>query len=85
MRVAFKLPYKEPNKRMGELKSGIVISGINFNSQLVTDGAFSLDGVHPNNRGYAILANDFIDAINNTYGAAVPKVDVASYRNVEVE
>jgi|SRR5690554_3542186 len=79
------LAFVDANKRLRELKKGIVISGISFNSEMVTGGAFSLDGVHPSNRGYAVLANDFIDAINSTYGAAVPKVNVASYSNIEVE
>ncbi len=40
---------------------------------------FSLDGVHPNSRGYALAANTFIDAINAKFGAKVPKVDLADY------
>lgn len=75
----------DANKRLNEVKNGITISGINFNSELVTGGAFSLDGVHPSTRGYAILANDFIDAINRTYNANIPKVDVTSYSTIEVE
>jgi hypothetical protein len=75
----------DANKRLNELKNGITISGINFNSELVTGGAFSLDGVHPSTRGYAILANDFIHAINRTYNANIPIVDVASYSTIEVE
>ena len=36
---------------------------------------FSLDGVHPNRKGYVILANRFIDAINAKYGATLRKYD----------
>lgn len=79
------LAHVDANKRLNEVKNGITISGINFNSELVAGGAFSLDGVHPSTRGYAILANDFINAINRKYNANVPKVDVASYSNIEVE
>lgn len=32
---------------------------------------FSLDGVHPNRKGYVILANRFIKAINAKYGATL--------------
>ena len=42
-------------------------------------GAFSEDGIHPNSRGYAFTANVFIDAINTTFGANVPKASLASY------
>jgi hypothetical protein len=38
-------------------------------SDLVTGGAFSLDGVHPTARGYALLANEFLKSIDATYGS----------------
>ena len=37
---------------------------------------FSLDGLHPNSRGYALLANACIDTINSRLGTAVPPVNV---------
>jgi hypothetical protein len=43
-------------------------------------GAFSEDGVHPNSRGYAYLANIIIDAINTTFSANVPKASLADYK-----
>jgi hypothetical protein len=45
-------------------------------------GAFSEDGVHPNSRGYAYLANIFIDAINAKFGATVPHASLAEYGGV---
>ncbi len=41
------------------------------------DTAFSLDGIHPNNRGHGLIANAFIAAINAAAGAALAPVDVA--------
>jgi hypothetical protein len=38
-------------------------------------GGFSSDGVHPNSRGSAFIANQFIDAINAKWGANIPKVN----------
>ena len=43
---------------------GIVYNGYNTTSTFVTGGMFSLDGVHPSPRGYAIIANLFTEAIN---------------------
>lgn len=43
-------------------------------------GAFSEDGVHPNSRGYAFMANIIIDAINAKFTAAVPKADISKYK-----
>ena len=34
---------------------------------------WSVDGLLPNGRGYTLMANKFIDAINNTFGATVPQ------------
>jgi lysophospholipase L1-like esterase len=55
-------------------------TGLNFNtynmtSTYVTGGSFSLDGVHPGARGYALIANLFIDAINGKYGSTLKKKD----------
>lgn len=79
------LAFVDANARLKELATtGITESGIAFSSAFITGGAFSLDGVHPATRGYAIIANDFIDAINSKYGAKVPKVDVASFDTYEI-
>lgn len=54
--------------------------GYEVNGQrLTTDflgGLFSLDGVHPTNTGYAIIANKFIHALNATFGAGIRPVNV---------
>jgi phospholipase/lecithinase/hemolysin len=39
-------------------------------------GLFSLDGVHPTNTGYAVIANTFIATLNSPLGAAVPPISI---------
>ncbi|MDO9172802.1 MAG: hypothetical protein Q7W29_13325, partial [bacterium] len=39
---------------------------------------FSLDGIHPNNRGYGHVANGFIATINEALGTSVPSIDLAN-------
>lgn len=39
---------------------------------------FSLDGIHPNNLGYGIVANEFINVINDLADTDVPLVDVSA-------
>ncbi|MDD5541789.1 MAG: SGNH/GDSL hydrolase family protein [Acidobacteriia bacterium] len=39
-------------------------------------GVFSLDGIHPTNTGYAIIANAFLQTINAAYLTSFPMVDV---------
>lgn len=60
--------------------TGIVSNNFTMNSIYVTGGSFSLDGVHPSPRGYALIANAFIDAINAKYASTLKKVDLGKYR-----
>ncbi|MGK0494289.1 MAG: hypothetical protein ACJAU2_000668 [Maribacter sp.] len=48
---------------------GVTVGQYTLASNLVTGSAFSLDGVHPTSRGYALLANAFMKAIDATYGS----------------
>ncbi|MBP2831344.1 G-D-S-L family lipolytic protein [Aquimarina sp. U1-2] len=63
--------------------TGVATNGLIIRSDLVTGGAFSLDGVHPTSRGYALIANEMLKAIDVTYGsnfeASGNLVDVAAY------
>jgi len=53
-----------------------------INSKFVEGGAFSLDGIHPTARGYAVIANSIIDVINQDFNANVYKVDPATYHTI---
>jgi len=55
---------------------GINLGGITFTEDFITGGSFSLDGVHPTPLGYGVAANVFIDAINETFDANIPPVDL---------
>jgi len=59
--------------------NGVPFDEFRLNARLVFGGAFSLDGVHPTSRGYAYIANKFIEAINDTYGSNLPPVRAAGY------
>ncbi|HLX07857.1 MAG TPA: hypothetical protein VKY89_08340, partial [Thermoanaerobaculia bacterium] len=52
--------------------TGIEVGGIPFNAGFLTGGVFSYDGVHPTHFGYAFVANAFIAAINQQFGADIP-------------
>jgi hypothetical protein len=60
--------------------SGITANNYTLTSTFVTGGAFSLDGIHPSPRGYALIANEFIKAINTKYGSNLKGVSFADYR-----
>ncbi len=64
------LAFVDANSLMMQLaSSGYSDGDFTLTSDLVTGGAFSLDGVHPTSRGYALLANEFMKAIDATYGS----------------
>ena len=60
--------------------TGISANGFTLRSTYVSGGAFSLDGVHPSPRGYALIANEFIKAINAKYGSNLKGVSLENYR-----
>jgi lysophospholipase L1-like esterase len=49
-------------------------------NNIAPGGYFSLDGVHPNPRGQALIANEFIRSINARFGSTLPPVDIGLYR-----
>lgn len=60
--------------------AGIIQDGVLITASLAPPfGGISEDGIHPNSRGYAFLANVFIDAINAKFGATIPKANIAHY------
>ncbi|MCD2257995.1 SGNH/GDSL hydrolase family protein [Psychroserpens luteolus] len=78
------LAFVDANALLNQLANGGLATGdFILTSSLVTGGAFSLDGVHPTARGYALLANEFMKAIDATYGsnfeASGNFVDVGEY------
>ncbi len=77
--------FVDANAKMKELaqKSGIQWNGVKYTATFVTGGAFSLDGVHLTGRGYAIVANEFVNAINKQYKSTLPLVDVNKYSGVK--
>ncbi|MBL7923125.1 MAG: hypothetical protein JNL88_02905 [Bacteroidia bacterium] len=56
--------------------SGFQFNGASYTTAYIQGGAFSLDGIHPNSRGYAIIANEMIRVINARYNSNLPPVDV---------
>ncbi len=56
----------------------VATGGTMLTSAYVSGGVFSLDGVHPTAKGQGIIANAFIQAINQKLGASIPLVDVNS-------
>ena len=75
---------------MQQMKNGLVIEDGSmytadyFNGSNLDNLLFGLDGVHPTPRGYAVIANKFIDMIESAYGAKLPKVVPANYPTFDI-
>lgn len=64
---------------------GIAFDGGMVTSTFATGGGFSLDGVHPTARGYAVISNIIIDGINNAFSATIPKTNPGTYPTVYID
>jgi len=80
--TTYHLALVDINALLKNFKSGVTYNGISLSSTFVSGGTFSLDGVHPNPRGYAIVANEFIRSINRTYNASIPLVNPVQFDGV---
>ena len=45
-------------------------------STIYGGGLASLDGLHPSNTGYAIIANTFIQTLDTAFGLTIPAVNI---------
>ncbi len=74
------IAFVDVNAVLAQLSNGgISNSGYTVNSDLVTGGGFSLDGIHACPRGYALLTNEFLKAINAVYGSNFKGVKFSDY------
>ncbi len=71
--------------KLNDVKAhGLEIAGVKFTTSYITGGLFSLDGIHPSSRGHAIVANEFIKAINTKFGSNIPFIDVMSVPGIQL-
>jgi hypothetical protein len=61
----------------GTLQAGVSINGYTATTAFL-GGLFGLDGIHPTNTGYALLANQFIAALNAKFGSSIATVNVGT-------
>lgn len=73
------LAFVDVNAFFSKVKSGFIYNGVTVNAAFVSGGAYSLDGLNLTARGNALLANEFIKAINSTYQSSIPEVDAMRY------
>ncbi len=76
------LAFVDAKALMTEISSstGLTANNYTLTSTYVTGGTFSLDGVHPSPRGYALIANAFLRAINEKYGSNFKGYNMGDFR-----
>ena len=78
----YDIPVVDMNSYLSSINEGVQINGVDFSSEFAAGGMFSLDGLHPTPRGSALIANQFIEAINAHYGSTIPQAQIADYNGV---
>ena len=85
------LAVADMNAIMNQLVTGLQIETgqiytANYFSGVATESSvlFSLDGVHPNARGYAVISNEIIKVINQHYNANLPLVYVNDFPGINI-
>jgi len=63
-------------------QQGILIEGFNLAPDFSPNGIYSVDGVHPNPRGAAIIANRIIESLNADKGTQIPLIQVLALRGI---
>ncbi|CAM3381051.1 SGNH/GDSL hydrolase family protein [Pontibacter korlensis] len=72
----------DANAYFKSIKAGFAANNVAYSPAFISGNLFSLDGIHPTPRGYAVVANEVIDVINAKYNANVPKADITQYNTV---
>lgn len=80
--ATYGIPVLDMYEKLFGLESGLSFDGVEFKPEYIEGGFFSLDGIHLNSRGYAVVANLFMELINETYGSTLKPVSVNDYPGI---
>lgn len=79
------LAVADMNAILGQLVTGLVTDNGQvytanyFSLETISTVLFSLDGIHPNARGYAVVSNEILKVINRHYNAKLPLVNPGNF------
>ncbi len=82
MASARNLPVFDAYTLFNQLPSSVTQDGVTINTNFLTGGVFSLDGIHLTLRGNAYAADEIIKVINGKYGSNFPALDISKYKGV---
>ncbi|MEQ9466323.1 MAG: SGNH/GDSL hydrolase family protein [Ekhidna sp.] len=67
---------------MGVESGGINLVPLSLSQEELYNSVWSVDGVHPNPRGNALLVNEIIMVLNDTYNATIPEVNPLEFEPI---
>jgi lysophospholipase L1-like esterase len=84
------LAVADMNAILGQLVTGLrvedgqIYTADYFSTDRLSTTLFSLDGVHPNARGYAVVASEIVKVINQYYNAKLPLISAGYFPGATV-
>jgi hypothetical protein len=73
--IQYDFAHFDANAFFAKLNTGVKWNGADVNLNFVSGGFFSLDGLHPHQKGNVLLANGMIESINKKYGSRIPTIN----------
>lgn len=73
------IPVVEVGEAFQEYLEGVEVAGVTLDTSFLLGGIFSFDGVHPTDIGYTLIANEFIEVINEAYGSNIPYASIVPF------
>ena len=73
------IPVVDADQFFARLAAGLQFAGLEVNTSYITGGIISLDGFHPTDIGYTLIANEFIRSINTAYQSNIPLASLTTF------
>ncbi len=74
----FNLALVESEDFFNHIRDVLPYNGIELSNEIISGGAYGLDGIRLNTRTNALFANEFLTAINKQYNASYPMINATS-------
>ena len=74
----FNLALVESEEFFNHIRDVLPYNGIELSNEIVSGGAYGLDGIRLNTRTNAMFANKFLTALNKQYNASYPMINATS-------
>lgn len=78
--VQYGFPIVDVASLIKKVDNTYTTNGMDISTTFVSGNFFSLDGLHPSNRGQAMIANECIEVINKNFNATFPKYNLVDFR-----